>query len=65
MQPVVSATVDQSWFPTWAVHKSTSSKMRGKDNITIGTWNTRTLRAAGKLQELPHEMDRYTWNTVK
>ena len=22
------------------------------DNITIGTWNTRTLRAAGKLQEL-------------
>ena len=30
----------------------TSSKIRGRDNITIGTWNTRTLRAAGKLQEL-------------
>ena len=29
-----------------------SSKIRGRDNITIGTWNTRTLRAAGKLQEL-------------
>ena len=27
--------------------------------ITRGTWNTRTLRAAGKLQELTHEMDRY------
>ena len=38
-----------------------SSKIRGRDNITIGTWNTRTLRAAGKLQELTHEMDRYKW----
>ena len=33
-----------------------SSKIRGRDNITIGTWNTRTLRALGKLQELTHEM---------
>ena len=33
-------------------------------NITIGTWNTRTLRAAGKLQELTHEMDRYRWNIL-
>ena len=43
-----------------------SSKIRGRDYITIGTWNTRTLkaagwntrplRAAGKLQELTHEM---------
>ena len=41
---------------------ATSSKIRGRDNITIGTWNTRTLRAAGKLQELTHEMDRYIWN---
>ena len=29
-----------------------SSKIQGRDNITISTWNTRTLRAAGKLQEL-------------
>ena len=29
-----------------------SSKIRGRDNITTGTRNTRTLRAAGKLQEL-------------
>ena len=36
-----------------------SSKIRGRDNITIGIWNTRTLRAAGKLQELAHEVDRY------
>ena len=28
------------------------------------TWNTRTLRVAGKLQELTHEMDRYKWNIL-
>ena len=38
------------------------SKIRERDNITIGTWNTRTLRTAGKLRELTHEMDRYRWN---
>ena len=41
-----------------------SSKIRGRDNITIGTWNTRTLGAARKLQELTHEMDRYRWNIL-
>ena len=41
-----------------------SSKIRGRDNIAIGTWKTRTLRAAGKLQELTHEMDRYRWNSL-
>ena len=41
-----------------------SSKIRGRDNITIGTLNTRTLRPAGKLQELTHEMDRYRWNIL-
>ena len=41
-----------------------SWKIRGRDNITIGAWNTRTLRAARKLQELPHEMDRYRWNNL-
>ena len=41
-----------------------SSKIRVRDNITIGTWNTRTLRTAGKLQELTHEMDRYRWNIL-
>ena len=41
-----------------------SQKIRGSDNITIGTWNTRTLRPAGKLQELTHEMDRYRWNIL-
>ena len=41
-----------------------SSKICKRDNITIGTWNTRTLRAAEKLQELTHEMDRYRWNIL-
>ena len=37
-------------------------KIRGRDNITIGTWTPRILRAAGTLQDLTHEMDRYRWN---
>ena len=41
-----------------------SSKIRGRDNITIVTWNTRTLRPAGKLQERTHEMGRYRWNIL-
>ena len=41
-----------------------SSKIHGRDNITTGTWNTRTLRVAGKLQELTHKMDRYRWNIL-
>ena len=40
-----------------------SSKIDGRYN-TIGTWNTRTLRAAGKLEEVTHEMDRYIWNIL-
>ena len=41
-----------------------SLKVLGRDNITNGTWNTKTLRAAGKLQELTHKMDRYRRNTL-
>ena len=41
-----------------------SSKIRGRDNITIGFLNTRILRAAGKFQELTHRMDRYRWNIL-
>ena len=40
---------------------SASLKILGRDNNTIGTWNTKTL---GKLQELTHEMDRYRWNIL-
>ena len=39
-------------------------KIRGRDNIPIGTWNTRTLRAAGKLQELTHDIDRCRWKIL-
>ena len=41
-----------------------SPKIHRRDNITIGTWNTRTLTAAGKLQELTHEMDMYIWSIL-
>ena len=30
-----------------------------RKNSYIGTWNVRTLREEGKLEELTHELDRY------
>ena len=41
-----------------------SSKILLHNNSTIGTWNTRALRAAGKLQELTQKMDRYRRNNL-
>ena len=58
----VPSTVNQDGGVKYAT--GVSLKIHGRDNITIGTWNTRTLRAAGKLQELTHEMDRYRWNIL-
>ena len=42
----------------------TGMKMRPRNNITIGTWNVRPLRTAGKLEELSHEMSKYRWNVL-
>ena len=42
----------------------TNSQLRARNNITIGTWNVRTLREAGKVEELTHEMNRYRWNIL-
>ena len=40
------------------------AKLRGREDITIATWNVRTLRVAGKVEELLHEMDRYKWSVL-
>ena len=39
-------------------------KIRGRGNISVGTWNVRILRPAGKLEQLTHAMRRYQWNIV-
>ena len=38
--------------------------LRARNNITTGTWNVRSLRAAGKVEELTHEMKKYRWNIL-
>ena len=38
--------------------------LSARDNITIGTWNVRSLRAEGKVEDLTHEMRRYRWNIL-
>ena len=32
---------------------------RDRNDITIGTWNVKSLRAAGNVEELTHEIKRY------
>lgn len=32
--------------------------------VTVGTWNVRTLYAAGKTTELTHELNRYRWDVI-
>ena len=39
-------------------------KIKGRESISVGTWNVRTLRPAGKLEQLTHAMSRYHWNIV-
>ena len=36
-------------------------KLRGRENISVGTWNVLTLRPTGKLEQLTHVMGRYQW----
>ena len=43
---------------------ATGAKLHGREDITIATWNIRTIRAAGKVEELLHEMDRYKWSIL-
>ena len=38
--------------------------LRARNNITIGTWNVRSLRATGKIEEPTHEMKRYRCNIL-
>ena len=38
--------------------------IRARSNIIIGTWNVRTLKDTGKLEELEHELTRYNWNIL-
>ena len=41
-----------------------TKKTRGRENISVGTWNVRTLSQAGKLEQLTHAIRRYHWNIV-
>ena len=41
------------------------SPRREEKTITIATWNVRTLRATGKVEQLLHEMDRYKWSILE
>ena len=46
------------------IKRSKIKKIRGRESISVGTWDVRTLRSAGKLEELTHAMSRYHWNML-
>ena len=35
-----------------------------REEINIGTWNVRTLYQCGKVKELTHELQRYSWDII-
>ena len=41
-----------------------NKKVRARSNTIIGTWNVRTLKNTGKLEELEHKLTRYNWNIL-
>ena len=43
---------------------STGAKLRGREDITIATWNLRILKTLCQLEELLYEIDRYKWNVL-
>ncbi|KAI0226618.1 hypothetical protein LSAT2_022907 [Lamellibrachia satsuma] len=59
-----SFTTHQGGHETFTTGRTTISKIRGRDNIAIASWNVRTLRPIGNLKELTHEMERYNWHLL-
>ena len=43
----------------YAIDVQKIKKIRGRENISVGTWNVRTLEPAGKLEHLTHAIGRY------
>ena len=58
----MTATNDRISIPNRS--RATRAKLHEREDIAIATSNVRTLRAAGKVEELLHEMDRYKWSIL-
>ena len=54
----MSAATAEHWCVggKFATGVTKAKKIRGRENIPIGTWNVRTLRPAGRLEELIYIM---------
>ena len=51
---------NQGWNEKWATErKPTTTLKHATQTLSIGTWNVRTLWAAGRLQLLQEEISRF------
>ena len=48
----------------WKLCACGLKSLSARNNITIGTWYVRSLRAAGKVEELTHKMKKYQSNIL-
>ncbi|MEW8546087.1 MAG: hypothetical protein AB2693_21410 [Candidatus Thiodiazotropha sp.] len=51
--------------PTFRHRDVGSKRVRGRENLSFGIWNVRTLRLSGKLEKQTHAVDRYLRNTLR
>ena len=60
--PVTEGPHPQLKVQGWVEKLATRPMKPVKKRLTIGTWNVRTLYAAGKLDLLREEMKNYQWD---
>ena len=67
-QPGISMTaltvIHRDVGDKYATGVPNTKKIRGRENISVGTWNVRTLRLAEKLEQQTHAMGRCHWNLL-
>ena len=63
-RPVKEGPRPQLKVQGWVKKLATRSMKPVKKRLTIGTWNVRTLYAAGKLDLLMEEMKNYEWDIL-
>ena len=63
-RPVKEGPCPQLKVQIWVEKLATRPMKSVKEKLTVGTWNVRTIYAAGKLDRLREEMKNYQWDIL-